>query len=202
MTRLNRRSETGATLVVSLIMLTLITLMIIAALAIGSANFKTVTNMQFRDGAVDAANKAIEQVVSSAFALAPSAETINVDLDNNLTTDYVVEIALPVCVRATKAEVTAPSSESLPPAMGSVSSWNTVWDIRATVTGNNPGQAAVDVRAGVMREYPGATVQSVTKKTDQGTTGRPGVRYQVDLTTKDGKKVSREFDDKGKPAAS
>jgi Tfp pilus assembly protein PilX len=149
MTRLNRRSETGATLVVSLIMLTLITLMIIAALAIGSANFKTVTNMQFRDGAVDAANKAIEQVVSSAFALAPSAETINVDLDNNLTTDYVVEIALPVCVRATKAEVTAPSSESLPPAMGSVSSWNTVWDIRATVTGNNPGQAAVDVRAGV-----------------------------------------------------
>ena len=149
MTRRNRRSETGATLVVSLIMLTLITLMIIAALAIGSANFKTVTNMQFRDGAVDAANKAIEQVVSSAFALAPSAETINVDLDNNLTTDYVVEIALPVCVRATKAEVTAPSSESLPPAMGSVSSWNTVWDIRATVTGNNPGQAAVDVRAGV-----------------------------------------------------
>ena len=149
MTRLNRRSETGATLVVSLIMLTLITLMIIAALAIGTANFKTVTNMQFRDGAVDAANKAIDQVVSSAFALAPSAETINVDLDNNLTTDYVVEIALPVCVRATKAEVTAPSSESLPPAMGSVSSWNTVWDIRASVTGNNPGQAAVDVRAGV-----------------------------------------------------
>ena len=149
MTHPNHSRETGATLVVSLIMLTLITLMIMAALTIGSANFKTVTNMQFRDGAVDAANKAIEQVVSSAFALAPSAETINVDLDNNLTTDYVVEIALPVCVRATKAEVTAPSSESLPPAMGSVSSWNTVWDIRATVTGNNPGQAAVDVRAGV-----------------------------------------------------
>ena len=116
MTRRNRRSETGATLVVSLIMLTLITLMIIAALAIGSANFKTVTNMQFRDGAVDAANKAIDQVVSSAFALAPAAETINVDLDNNGTTDYEVQIALPVCVRATVADVTAPSSESLPPA--------------------------------------------------------------------------------------
>jgi hypothetical protein len=60
----------------------------------------------------------------------------------------------------------------------------------------------VDVRAGVMREYPGATVQNVTKKTDQtGTGGRPGVRYQVDLTTKDGKKVTREFDDKGKAGA-
>lgn len=149
MTRLNRRSQTGATLVVSLIMLTLITLMIIAALAIGSGNFKTVSNMQYRDEAVDAANKAIEQVVSSAFALDPQPETINVDLNNDLTTDYVVQIAEPQCVRATIAQVTAPSSESLPPAMGSVFTWNTVWDIQATVAGTNPGQAAVDVRAGV-----------------------------------------------------
>ena len=74
MTRRNRRSETGATLVVSLIMLTLITLMIIAALAIGSANFKTVTNMQFRDGAVDAANKAIDQVRHDARRPRPSAD--------------------------------------------------------------------------------------------------------------------------------
>ena len=102
MTSLNRNSQTGATLVVSLIMLTLITLMIMAALAIGSANFRTVTNMQFRDEAVDAANRAIEQVVSSAFALDPPAavETIDVDLDNDGTTDYEVDIAEPVCLRA------------------------------------------------------------------------------------------------------
>jgi hypothetical protein len=78
-------------------------------------------------------------------------------------------------------------------------------DLRAQSEGHlEVDQSAVlpvDVRAGVMREYPGATVQNVTKKTDQGTSGRPGVRYQVDLTTKDGKKVSREFDDKGKPGA-
>jgi hypothetical protein len=60
----------------------------------------------------------------------------------------------------------------------------------------------VDVRSGVMREYPGATVQNVTKKTDQGQEGRPGVRYQVELTTKDGKRVTREFDDKGKALGS
>ena len=151
MTSLNRNSQTGATLVVSLIMLTLITLMIMAALAIGTANFRTVTNMQFRDEAVDAANRAIDQVVSSAFALDPPAavETISVDLDNNGTPDYDVQIAEPECLRATIAAVTAPSSESLPPAMGSASTWNTVWEIRATVEGDNPGQAAVDVRAGV-----------------------------------------------------
>ena len=84
-------------------MLTLITLMIMAALAIGGANFRTVTNMQFRDEAVAAANKAIDQVMSSPFALDPPAavETINVDLDNDGTTDYEVNIAEPQCIRAT-----------------------------------------------------------------------------------------------------
>ena len=151
MKRLPRPSEAGATLVVSLIMLTLITLMIMAALAIGGANFRTVTNMQFRDEAIAAANKAIDQVVSSPFALDPpaAAETIEVDLDNDGTPDYEVDIAEPQCLRATVAETTLPSSEGLPPAMGSTSSWNTVWELQATVTGDNAGEAAVDVRTGV-----------------------------------------------------
>jgi hypothetical protein len=147
-----RPSEAGATLVVSLIMLALITLMIIAALAIGSANFRTVTNMQFRDEAIAAANRAIDEVMSSPFALAPVAEDIEVDLDSDGTNDYEVHIDEPQCVRATVAQTTAPSSESLPPAMGTVSNWNTVWDIRATVApaaGFNAGEAAVDVRVGV-----------------------------------------------------
>ena len=71
MKRLQRPSEAGATLVVSLIMLALITLMILAALAIGGANFRTVTNMQFRDEAIAAANKALDQVMSSPFAMTP-----------------------------------------------------------------------------------------------------------------------------------
>jgi hypothetical protein len=146
-----RPYQAGATLVVSLIMLVLITLMIIAALAIGSANFRTVGNMQFRDEAIAAANKAIDQVVSSPFALAPTAEDIEVDLNSDGANDYQVHIDEPQCVRATVAQVTAPSSESLPPSMGSVSTWNTLWDIRATVApaaGFNAGEATVDVRAG------------------------------------------------------
>jgi len=152
MIHLQRPSQAGATLVVSLIMLALITLMIMAALAIGSANFRTVTNMQFRDEAIAAANRAIDEVMSSPFALAPAAEDIEVDLDSDGTNDYEVHIDEPQCVRATVAQTTAPSSESLPPAMGTVSNWNTVWDIRATVApaaGFNAGEAAVDVRVGV-----------------------------------------------------
>ena len=132
----NRRIETGATLVVGLIMLTLITLMLMAALTIGTANFRAVTNMQFRDEAIAAANRAIEQVISSPFATRPAArETIDVDLDNDGTTDYDVDIAEPQCVRAThRGRPPPPSSISLPPTMGAASTWNTVWDIRATVT--------------------------------------------------------------------
>ena len=117
MKRLARSSETGATLVVSLIMLVLITLMILAALAIGSANFRTVTNMQFRDEAIAAANRAIDEVMSTPFALDPAAtdaaSPYPIDLDNDGRTDYEVDIAVPQCVRATLAELTMPSSVSL-----------------------------------------------------------------------------------------
>ena len=111
-------------------MLTLITLMIMAALAIGSANFRTVTNMQFRDEAIAAANRAIDQVVSSPFTLDPpaAAETIEVDLDNDGTADYDVDIAEPQCIAPRLRRPPCRAAMSLPPAMGSASSWNTVWE--------------------------------------------------------------------------
>ena len=54
----------------------------------------------------------------------------------------------------------------------------------------------VDVKAGVQSAYPGATVQNVEKKTYNDRL----VRYDVHLTTKDGKKLKREFGADGKPA--
>jgi len=54
----------------------------------------------------------------------------------------------------------------------------------------------VDVRSGVMKEYPGATVQTVSKRTMDDRT----VRYDVSLTTKDGRKVTQQFDSNGKSA--
>jgi hypothetical protein len=55
----------------------------------------------------------------------------------------------------------------------------------------------VDVRAGVQKEYPGSTVQKVEMKTYNDRV----VRYEVQLTTKDGKKVTREFGSDGKPTS-
>ena len=54
----------------------------------------------------------------------------------------------------------------------------------------------VDVRAGVLREYPGATVQGVKQKTYDDRVAR----YDVQLTTKDGRKLTREFGADGKPS--
>ena len=158
MKRQQRVSEAGATLVVSLIMLTLITLMIMAALAIGLANFRTVSNMQFRDEAIAAANKAVDQVMSTPFSTTPVAEEVLVDLDDDNRFDYRVNVATPQCIRAVLDANTPPSSLSLPPVMATASNWITTWEIQATVQGVstipligvvNAGDAAVDVRTGV-----------------------------------------------------
>ena len=60
-------AQRGAALVVSLIMLVLITLMVIAALNLGTANFRAVSNTQFREQAIAAANVAIQDRISSNF---------------------------------------------------------------------------------------------------------------------------------------
>ena len=142
--------QRGAALVIGMIMLVLITLMLITALNLGTTNFRAVGNMQFREEALATANRAIEQVIGSAFTAAPAAETINIDSDNDGTTDYIVQIAQPQCIQASQAFGADPSSLSLPPSMTVASTWNTVWDIDATVNGSgNVGGAAVRVKSGV-----------------------------------------------------
>jgi Tfp pilus assembly protein PilX len=138
--------QRGTALVVSLIMLTLITILVITALNLGSANFRAVTNTQFRDEAIAAANLAIQSRISSTFVDLPATTEDNVDIDNDGTTDYVVQVT-PTCISASVAETADPSSAALPPAMSLASTWNTVWDIAAVVTDDTTG-ASVVVHAG------------------------------------------------------
>ncbi len=136
--RAYRDPHQGAALVVGLVMLALITLLLVAALNLGTTSFRSVGNMQYRDEAIAAANKALEQVIGSDFTAAPADDEIAVDIDNDGTDDYLVEVAEPQCVSAAAAN---------PPALGP---WHTVWDLDATVAGSaNPGAAAARVHAGV-----------------------------------------------------
>jgi len=144
------RRQRGTALVISLIMLALITLLVLTAMNLASSGFRSVSNTQFHDEAVAAANLAIQTVVSTNFTLDPSENEIEVDLDNDGTVDYVVDIAEPNCIFADVAASADPSSLSLPGAMTAASTWNTVWDIDATVApDSNAAGASVRVRAGV-----------------------------------------------------
>ena len=144
------QSQRGAALVVGLIMLVLVTVMLISALVMSTSGFRAVSNMQFREEAIAAANRAIDQVISSPFMLTPTEETISVDMDNDGDEDYSVDIDEPVCISATKAFGADPSSLQVSPDLTVASTWNTVWDIRATVNADeNAGGAAIVVRAGV-----------------------------------------------------
>lgn len=137
--------QTGATLIVGMIMLLLFTLMVSSAFMMSSTNLKAVGNVQSRSEAIAAANKAIEYMLSTPFASSPAAAQVSFDLDNNGTTDYTASVARPECIQASESPVNAPSSVTLP-AMSN-SPWNTVWELRATVTDAVSGAATV-VRSG------------------------------------------------------
>lgn len=136
------RYQQGASLVISLVMLVLITLLVITALNLGSANFKAVSNTQFRDEALAAANAAIQLRLGGTFVDPPTTSDALIDLNNDGTPDYVVQVT-PTCIKATVAEAADPSSVTLPVAMSLTSTWNTVWDIEAEVTNDRTGASAV-----------------------------------------------------------
>jgi hypothetical protein len=144
------RRQHGATLVVGLIMLVLITLMVTTAFMLSSTNLKSVGNMQFRDGAVAAANYAIERVMTGPFTTTLPPSPIAVDLNNDQVTDYSVEIFAPVCLRAIREPgASTPGTASsvtlgIPP---SVVFYQTVWDIGARVEDQVTG-ARVRMRQG------------------------------------------------------
>lgn len=147
----SRHAQRGVTLFVGMIMLVLITLMVTTAFTLSNTNLKAVGNMQAKDEAIAAANVAIEQVLSSPFTDTPTAEEINVDINNDGTTDYVVSIAKPHCIRASIYTTNAAviSSVTLGAAMSPTTTfdWSTLWEIEAKVHDPRSG-AETTVRTG------------------------------------------------------
>lgn len=133
--------QRGATLVVGLIMLVLITLMVTTAFMLSNTNLKAVGNMQFRDEAIAAANAAIETVLSTSLV----GTQTKVDIGG---VEYLVVIAPPTCIRATLADAGTKSSLSLPIELSSGRTWNAVFDIDATVNDSRSG-ASVRIHQGV-----------------------------------------------------
>jgi hypothetical protein len=142
-----KRLQTGATLVIGLIMIVLITLIVVSAFNLSSSNLKSVGNMQVREETIAAVNNAIEQVVASSFSTNPVSSTFSIDIDKDGTNDYTVVVSKPTCIKAWIEATSDPSDVELGAGMASISTWNTEWDIDATATHASTG-AAVRIRQG------------------------------------------------------
>lgn len=158
------RAQQGATLIIGLIMLAVITLMVVSAFNLSTTNLKSTVNMQRRAEALAAGNKAIEQIISSPFMNAPSVDQINVDINQDGVNDYVVNIAAPACISATRvirpAASGTGSSISLNLPAGTVT-YNTIWDIEASVADLAGSGGTVTVRQGVRVVLSEAQFQTV-----------------------------------------
>lgn len=138
--------QRGAALVVGLILLTLITVMVVSAFNVSSTNAQSVGNMQLRDEAIAAGNRAIELVMSSVFTAAPAAQTIDVDIDNDGTMDFRVDFAAPACISAERiAGTTVPATSIFLGSAFAASTSNvyqTMWDLQADVSAFDQGTVA------------------------------------------------------------
>jgi Tfp pilus assembly protein PilX len=157
--------QTGAALIVSLIMLTLITLLAIASFKLGKSNLQIVGNMQQRNQALGAAQGAIDQVVSNSLFITTPANAIAnpcngapnttcVDVNGDGVPDVSVKVS-PACI----ANHIVPGSQLNPTVQsdqncmlssnptcagtGSCSSSSlcadTVWNTHATASDNATG---------------------------------------------------------------
>lgn len=143
------KAQRGATLVIGLIMMVLITLVVISAFTLSSSNLKSVGNMQSREEATAAAARTLEVKVSAPFYDSLAPETRTVDINNDGVNDYQVVVSAPVCIAAKTVSSAAPSDVELPVTMQSGAEWNTDWEMIATVTDLHGSGATVTMREGV-----------------------------------------------------
>ncbi len=130
-----RNKQRGATLVVSLIMLVVLTLLVVSGIRSSNVNLRIAGNMQVQEEASAAAQQAIEQVISNTnFTLAtPAARTVD---------SYTVTFDPPVCQSSkpvAKGDPGLPDDGSCLGSTGATYCYWTTWDITA---------AAIDPKTG------------------------------------------------------
>ncbi len=105
MKRRLEQPQRGATMVVTLVFLILLSILAITAFKSSTNNLRVVGNMQARQEGLATAQVAIERVISStAFTTNPDSIRntridFNIDNDAQQTADYAVSFRLPTCYR-------------------------------------------------------------------------------------------------------
>jgi len=173
--RILQRGQRGATLIVSLIMLVLLTLFAISSMNTATTNLKVIGNMQAKSEAMNVAQEAIETVLSTPLFLsnpanaiaAPcgSANTLCTDINADGANDYTTVLnPAPKCVTVKPiqlSELVLTNTEDLGCSAGQAQQFgvtgavtgdslcsNTVWEITVVTTGAGSG-ASVTMTQGV-----------------------------------------------------
>ena len=143
---MKHRHQQGFALITALIMLLLLTVLVTSSFTLSRVNLDVVGNQQWRNEALAAADNALEQVIQSMASTTPTAQSIGIDINRDGSDDYEVGVAQPQCIRGSLATAVAPRSLTLE-GMSS-STWNTEWELLASVQDPSTG-AAVRVRSGI-----------------------------------------------------
>lgn len=160
-------AQRGFVLVSALIFLVILTLLVVSAIRVGNSSLRIAGNMQQKEEAVAAAHQATEQVISVNFTADPIAQTINIDVNKDGTTDYVVTIPAQTCT-STKALLATDLNHALPadaPCLPSGTASNTglLQDGSPLPTGQSwCNQQKWEVEAQVANAVTGAAVRTHT----------------------------------------
>lgn len=166
-----RASQHGASLIVSLIMLIVLTMLVVSAVRTSTSSLKVLHNTQVQVEATASARQAIEQIISSDFTLDAPAVAVSptlVDLDNDTQPDYTVTTSA-TCLNAdpipmSQLDVTNEDDrfcyqsgrQNFSGMIGGAAAMNssvcnsTQWDVTAIVQDQKSG-ASVEVHQGISK---------------------------------------------------
>lgn len=113
------RAQAGATLLVSMIFLVVLTLIVVSAIKVANVNTKVVGNMQAQKEADASALHGIETTISTDFTSLPKKSTTPIDINNSGQSGsaYTVVVEAPTCIGVKPLklnELDASNAEDLP----------------------------------------------------------------------------------------
>jgi Tfp pilus assembly protein PilX len=141
-----RSQQQGATLLVSLIILVLMTLLGVSSFMLGKSNMQTVGNMQQRNEAMAAAQETVEETVSKTqFFETPTnavpngcaANTKCVDVNADGKSDVTVVLATPKCVQAQVVQNAALNYANAEDAGCAIGAGQGLFGVEGATTGNS-----------------------------------------------------------------
>lgn len=163
------KNQAGATLLVSMIFLVVLTLIVISAIKVTNVNTKVVANLQTQTESDAAAMQGIETTISTDFTSMPTANTMSVDINDSgqAGSAYSVDVPAPTCtfIKPVKLSELDPANSADQPCYASGAAQNTGivglsaggnslcsnsnWDVNATAKAPSSAASSATTHQGI-----------------------------------------------------